>query len=622
MPQAKHPISIFYSYAHEDGPLRDELEQHLDALRREGLITNWHDRRIEAGTLWEQEIDKHLASAQIILLLISPDFIASDYCTGVEMQRALQKHDAGEARVIPVILRPTDWQQMQFGRLQALPKNGKPVTKWRPRDAAFLDITKGIRTAIAELQTPRPRRIVREAQVLYAPDTIVEKSQPVAASTATTLSLSTIKKALDRYYKELADSQRWADYELALRAHFQNLLNGLAKSINCHVTAEWTLENGKRPDGTLFSASNLVCGYWEAKGPKEDLDKQISKKIVAGYPLTNIIFENTKRAILYQGEQHKPVFTCDMTNRDDLAYLLQLFFEYKEHDIVKFETAVQEFKESIPRLAHNLLGILEKSHKENLKFINAFNSFLALCRETLDPNMSRQTIDDMLVQHFLTERLFRTVFHNSDFRSNNIIAAQIEKLIKALTFNRDEFLKSLDRFYIAIEETARDLTDWTEKQRFLDTVYERFFQGFSVKQADTHGIVYTPPEIVAFMCASVDEVLQREFNTSLGEPDVKILDPCTGTGNFIVNIIRHHIHPHQLVHKYRNDLFCNEIMLLPYYIASLNIEHAYYAKLGRYEPFEGICFTDTLELAQDKQLPLFFVEENTERVKREKEAQI
>jgi predicted helicase len=626
MAQAKHPISIFYSYAHEDEPLRDELEKHLSTLRREGLITNWHDRRIGAGTLWEQEIDKHLASAQIILLLISPDFIASDYCTGVEVQRALQRHDAGEARVIPVILRPTDWERMQFGRLQALPKDGRPVTKWRPRDAAFLDITKGIRAVIVELQTPRPRQPRRgpigRAPALPVEDTTTDKAQPTATSTATALSLSTIKKALDHYYKELADSQRWADYESALRAHFQNLLNGLAKSINCHITAEWPLENGKRPDGTLFSPSNLVCGYWEAKGPKDDLDRQINNKIVAGYPLTNIVFENTKRAVLYQGNQHKPVFACDMTNRDDLAYLLQLFFEYKEHDIVKFETAVQEFKESIPRLAHDLLDILEKSHKENLKFINEFNSFLALCRETLDPNMSRQTIDEMLVQHLLTERLFRTVFHNSDFRSNNIIAVQIEKLIKALTFNRDEFLKSLDRFYIAIEEAARDLTDWTEKQRFLDTVYERFFQGFSVKQADTHGIVYTPQEIVTFMCASVDEVLQRQFNTSLSEPDVKILDPCTGTGNFIVNIIRHHIHPNRLVHKYRNDLFCNEIMLLPYYIASLNIEHAYSAKLGCYEPFEGICFTDTLELAQDRQLPLFFVEENTERVKREKEAQI
>src|SRR6266487_470693 len=122
------------------------------------------------------------------------------------------------------------------------------------------------------------------------------------------------------------------------------------------------------------------------------------------------------------------------------------------------------------------------------------------------------------------------------------------------------------------------------------------------------------------MCASVEEVLQREFGTSISEPGVQILDPATGTGSFIVNLL-HRIPRHRLKYKYQNDLFCNEIMLLPYYISSLNIEHEYYAKMGEYEPFEGVCFVDTLELAEGKQLSLF-VEENTERVKREKEAQI
>lgn len=112
-----------------------------------------------------------------------------------------------------------------------------------------------------------------------------------------------------------------------------------------------------------------------------------------------------------------------------------------------------------------------------------------------------------------------------DFTSRNVIAAEIEKVIQALTsraFNRNDFEKSLDRFYVAIEGAAKTLDNWTDKQRFLDTVYERFFQGFSIKQADTHGIVYTPQEIVDFMCASVEEVLQREFQTSLSAPGVKI----------------------------------------------------------------------------------------------------
>src|SRR6266566_6739578 len=122
------------------------------------------------------------------------------------------------------------------------------------------------------------------------------------------------------------------------------------------------------------------------------------------------------------------------------------------------------------------------------------------------------------------------------------------------------------------------------------------------------------------MCASIEEVLQREFHTSLSAPGVQVLDPCVGTGNFIVNILRR-IAGSTLAYKYANDLFCNEIMLLPYYIDSLNIEHAYYERTGEYKSFEGICFADTLELAEGRQMSLF-VEENTERVEREKAAPI
>ena len=122
------------------------------------------------------------------------------------------------------------------------------------------------------------------------------------------------------------------------------------------------------------------------------------------------------------------------------------------------------------------------------------------------------------------------------------------------------------------------------------------------------------------MCASVDEVLRREFGTSIEEPGVQIIDPCVGTGSYIVNLL-HRIPNHRLKYKYEHDFFCNEIMLLPYYIASLNIEHEYYSRTGEYEPFEGICFTDTLELAESKQMSMF-VEENTERIQREIDAQI
>lgn len=145
-------MGIFFAYAHEDEDLRDELEKHLTDLKRQGVIATWHDRKIGAGKEWESEIDPHLNTAPVILLLISPDFIASDYCMNVEVKRAMERHEDGEARVIPVILRPVDWKSAPFGKLKALPTDGNPVTSWPDRDEAFFDVAQGIRAAVMELR--------------------------------------------------------------------------------------------------------------------------------------------------------------------------------------------------------------------------------------------------------------------------------------------------------------------------------------------------------------------------------------------------------------------------------------------------------------------------------------
>src|SRR5256884_744868 len=436
-----------------------------------------------------------------------------------------------------------------------------------------------------------------------------------------TLATSVLKKAIDRYYKELQEYKGRADYELATRTAFLNLLSESARHVKWLLIPEQTLEGGIRPDGVLRDSFDLKRGFWEAKGSKSDLEKEIAKKIVTGYPLTNTIFENTKRAVLFQNK--KRAFEFNLHNPNEVSDLLKQFFTYTEPDIASFEVAVQEFKERVPELARALLAIIDREYKQNKKFIAAFDTFAELCRASLDPKITSDVIQEMLSQHLLTERLFSTVFDNPDFIRRNAIAAEIESVIDALTsrsFNRHEFLKSLDRFYVAIEGAARSIDGWLERQHFLDTVYERFFQGYSIKRADTYGIVYTPQEIVDFMCASVEEVLRREFGTSIEEPGVQIIDPCIGTGSYIVNFL-HRIPNSRLKYKYEHDLFCNEIMLLAYYIASLNIEHEYYSRVGEYQPFEGICFTDTLELAEGRQLSMF-VEENTERVQREKNAQI
>ena len=148
-------LRLFYSYSHKDETLRDELETHLKLLQRQGLIKPWHDRRILPGDDWVSDIDDNLNRADIILLLVSADFIASDYCYDNEMTRAMERHNNGEAQVIPIILRPVDWRDTPFNKLSWLPQNGTPVVQWDNRDAAWLNVETGLKQVVESLKGDR-----------------------------------------------------------------------------------------------------------------------------------------------------------------------------------------------------------------------------------------------------------------------------------------------------------------------------------------------------------------------------------------------------------------------------------------------------------------------------------
>eukprot|EP01012_Entosiphon_sulcatum_P060157 TRINITY_DN84965_c0_g1_i1.p1 TRINITY_DN84965_c0_g1~~TRINITY_DN84965_c0_g1_i1.p1 ORF type:complete len:321 (+),score=13.72 TRINITY_DN84965_c0_g1_i1:78-1040(+) len=152
--------SIFFSYSHMDEGLRDQLEKQLTMLMRQGVITTWHDRRIGAGQDFKKSIDSHINSDDIILLLVSADFIASDYCYDIEMRRAMERHEAGEAIVIPVILRACDWHHAPFGKLNAAPRDGKPITQWPDIDEAFLQVAKAVRDAAQSVRGPEAQQEV------------------------------------------------------------------------------------------------------------------------------------------------------------------------------------------------------------------------------------------------------------------------------------------------------------------------------------------------------------------------------------------------------------------------------------------------------------------------------
>jgi len=431
------------------------------------------------------------------------------------------------------------------------------------------------------------------------------------------LSLKPTHKVVKSYYHAIANlTQLDLLSEGAVAPAFAALLRHCAHQMQWTLAEQFSIKREQktiRVDGALIDVFKLPHGVWEAKDTTDDLEKEIAKKFRTGYPKDNILFQAPDRIILYQNGRE--VFNSSITSPEKLVEALQTFFSWQPPAYEAWELAVEQFKLKVPELGAGLLKLIEKERIGNQPFHRAFNTFAALCRNTLNPNLSDQAVEEMLIQHLLTERIFRKVFDTPDFVERNIIAHEIEKVIQTLTsayFNRREFLKSLDHFYGAIEAAAATIDDFSQKQAFLNTVYEKFFQGFSVKVADTHGIVYTPQPVVDFMVQSVEDILKKEFGRSLSDLGVHILDPFVGTGNFILRIMREMLRS-RLPQKYASEIHCNEVMLLPYYIAAMNIEHAFYELTGTYQPFPGICLVDTFELAETKQEDIF-AEENTERI--------
>ena len=454
-----------------------------------------------------------------------------------------------------------------------------------------------------------------------------------------TLTLKPTHKPVREYYTALDRyAQLGVTHETAVRSAFQFLLESCGRQFDWTLVPEHSMngDQNKRVivDGALIDSFRLIHGYWEAKDIHDDLPAEIVHKFEKGYPHDNILFQTPHRAILCQNGQQ--VRDADLTDPTQLIKILDTFFAYRPPEYTEWEEAVAQFKDRVPDIGNGLADLIREERDVNPHFVAAFRAFHEKCQQSINPNLSEAAVEEMLIQHLLTERIFRTVFNNPDFTRRNVIANEIEKVVDALTeqsFSRDDFLHSLDPFYAAIERTAETINDFSQKQGFLNTVYEQFFQGFSVEVADTHGVVYTPQPIVDFMVRSVDQILKTEFGDTgnggraatraaptISDRNVHIIDPFVGTGNFIVRVMRE-IRKTDLAKKYTTELHCNEVMLLPYYIASMNIEHEFYEATGRYQPFKGICLVDTFELAEDSHYyeASLFTEENTRRVEEQKE---
>jgi predicted helicase len=416
---------------------------------------------------------------------------------------------------------------------------------------------------------------------------------------------------------------------------FKDLLKAWARQNNLTFVSQYEVESSQktriRPDGTILHGLGVRLGYWEAKDSMDDLDVEIERKFRRGYPQDNIIFENSATAVLVQNRAE--VLRCSMQDTDTLHRLLELFFGYEHAEIAEFRKAVQQFKADLPHVLDALRDKISDAYQTNPGFGQAAAKFLQHVKETVNPTLGEADVREMLIQHILTEEIFAHVFNEGDFHRDNNIARELYALESAFFTGavKKDTLKGLERYYAAIRANAAQITSHHEKQNFLKVIYENFYKVYNPKAADRLGVVYTPGEIVRFMVEGADWLTHKHFGRGLIERDVEILDPAAGTGTFICELIEQFRgQPEKLAWKYKNELHANEVAILPYYVANLNIEATYAAIAGQFAEFPNLCFVDTLDnvaglgIRAGHQPDLFgaMSEENIERVKRQNRRKI
>ncbi|QOV23087.1 type ISP restriction/modification enzyme [Anabaenopsis elenkinii] len=416
--------------------------------------------------------------------------------------------------------------------------------------------------------------------------------------------------------------------ETSIRVAFQNLLNEYCKPRDFLLIPEldFKLPNGKLvyPDGTVKDALRLDWGYWESKDQYDNLDEEIDKKLNKGYPSSNILFEDSQTAVLIQNATETQ--RVSMKDTEALDTLITNFINYVRPEVRDFRSAIDSFRQDLPNILDYLRDLIDSQGETNSKFEAARNKFWSICQESINPEISLIDIREMMIQHILTEDIFLNIFNESQFHTENNVARELQGVIATFFTGsvKRNALGSIERYYAVIRRTAANIANHQEKQRFLKSLYENFYKAYNPKAADRLGIVYTPNEIVRFMIESTDFLVHKHFGKLLADRDVEILDPATGTGTFVTELIDY-LPAHCLEYKYKHEIHCNEVAILPYYIANLNIEYTYKQKMGVYEEFENICFVDTLDntLFVGKQMDLFAMSvENTARIKRQNDRTI
>lgn len=406
------------------------------------------------------------------------------------------------------------------------------------------------------------------------------------------------ENAIEKYYNEIKEAElNGMNNEQNIREYFYELLKNYTNSQNLKIereTKEFVFENGQKKniflDGRI-KKENMVIGWIENKDAKDDLNKEIKNKKEKQYPLLNTIFENSKELVLFQ--DGKEVIKVNMSKSEELDKVLIKFVSFRPEEYKKFQDAFNNLKRILPDLAKDLREFFKEEKKINKKFKENLKEFTKKCQLSINNNITEELAIEMIIQHMLTRDIFVIFFQNANFHMNNIISKSISNILTHINQKSFEITEKIKSYTDCLSSYTKTITK-DDKQDILKTFYSDFYKALNSKKADVQGIEYTPIQIVKFMVDASEELLYKHFNKKLSSRDVNILDPCSGTGIFMAEIINR-INLKDLEYKYKNELFSNEIDIMPYYISNLNIENAYFERTNSYEIFENICFLDTLE---------------------------
>jgi len=346
----------------------------------------------------------------------------------------------------------------------------------------------------------------------------------------------------------------------------------------------------------------------------------------------------------------RPEYTFDhdgmpsLVNEDQVGYETakdisrQLALQFEQLQSVVFARMVnkvgdrrywEQWAKNVAEIAERQVARINRLIKDEGKHQKAFDKFLKGLKKNINPSITEQEAVDMISQHIITKPVFESLFENYSFVKNNPISKSMQTMLDLLEEEAiEKDAETLQKFYDSVKMRAAGIDNAEGKQRIIIELYDKFFKTAFPKMVEKLGIVYTPVEVVDFIIHSVNDVLKKEFNRNLSDENIHILDPFTGTGTFITRLLQSGmIEKKDLKRKYEKELHANEIVLLAYYIAAVNIENTYHDLLSEieYTSFDGICLTDTFQLGENEDGELYFSEmfpQNSARVQKQKKTSL